>query len=129
MNRINRRLDAADDALRAALLRWRAPGWLPGALTLAAFFLLMMTRTLAQLAGLPLAERAAGVLALCAAASLGRRDERVAVLMLALIALTLFETLFEARARYLFIFAPLYITLAVCGVQALADRRTARKRS
>ena len=55
-------------------------------------------------------------------------DERVAVLMLALIALTLFETLFEARARYLFIFAPLYITLAVCGVQALADRRTARKR-
>ena len=70
-----------------------------------------------------------GVLALCAAASLGRRDERVAVLMLVLIALTLFETLFEARARYLFIFAPLYITLAVCGVQALADRRTARKRS
>ena len=61
MNRINRRLDAADDALRAALLRWRAPGWLPGALTLAAFFLLMMTRTLAQLAGLPLGARAAGV--------------------------------------------------------------------
>ena len=66
MNRINRRLDAADDALRAALLRWRAPGWLPGALTLAAFFLLMMTRTLAQLAGLPLGARAAGVLLLCA---------------------------------------------------------------
>ena len=73
------------------------------------------------------------VLALCAAASLGRRDERTAILMLALIALTLFETLFEARARYLFSFAPLYITLAACGIQALRDaasfQRLARRYS
>ena len=60
-----------------------------------------------------------GVLALCAAAALGRRDERAALLMLTLLALTLFETLFEARARYLFCFVPLYIALAACGMQAL----------
>ena len=65
MNRINRALDAADDALRAGLLSFRAPVWLTGGLTAAAFFLLMMTRTLAQLAGLPLAARAAGVMLLC----------------------------------------------------------------
>ena len=63
-----------------------------------------------------------GVLALCAAASLGRQDERAAVLMLTLLALTLFETLFEARARYLFSFAPLYIALAACGIQACRER-------
>ena len=63
-----------------------------------------------------------GVLALCAAASLCRQDERAAVLMLTLLALTLFETLFEARARYLFIFAPLYIALATCGIQACRER-------
>lgn len=63
-----------------------------------------------------------GVLALCAAASLGRRDERVAVLMLTLLALTLFETLFEARARYLFSFAPLFIALAACGIQTFLTR-------
>ena len=34
MNRINRALAAADDALRAGLLAWRAPAWLLGALTL-----------------------------------------------------------------------------------------------
>lgn len=59
------------------------------------------------------------VLALCAAATLGRRDERAALLMMTLLALTLFETLFEARARYLFCFVPLYIALAACGMQSL----------
>ena len=39
-----------------------------------------------------------------------------------LLALTLFETLFEARARYLFSFAPLFIALATCGIQTCLTR-------
>ena len=63
--RASRLLDAADDGLRRLLLRASVPAWLPGVLTFAAFWLLVMTRPLAQLAGAPQALRAAGVLALC----------------------------------------------------------------
>lgn len=45
-------------------------------------------------------------------------DARLDCLMLALLALSAFELLFEARSRYLFIYAPLYIALAVCGIGA-----------
>jgi len=58
-------LDRADEALRALLMGRRTPLWLPAAATLAAFFALMMTRTLVQLAGAALAARAAAVLMLC----------------------------------------------------------------
>ena len=43
-------------------------------------------------------------------------DHRVAVLQLAILGLTLFQLLFEARARYLFAYAPAYILLAGTGL-------------
>ena len=43
-------------------------------------------------------------------------DARVDCLMLSILALSAFELLFEARARYLYIYAPLYIALAVRGL-------------
>ena len=45
-------------------------------------------------------------------------DARLDCLMLAILALSAFELLFEARARYLYIYAPLYIALAVRGLDA-----------
>ncbi|MGN0775738.1 MAG: hypothetical protein ACI4MM_03575 [Candidatus Ventricola sp.] len=65
MKRLNALLERADDGLRRGLLERRLPGWLPGVCTFAAFFLLMMTRTLTQLAGAQTAARAAAVLVLC----------------------------------------------------------------
>ena len=48
------------------------------------------------------------------------------VVMLSLTGLFLFELLFEAKARYLFIYTPYYLVTAVCGVNAvtlyIADR-------
>ena len=49
----------------------------------------------------------------------GKKDERLAIIMLTLIGLTIFETVFEARARYLYAFLPLYIVLAVQGAGEL----------
>lgn len=46
-------------------------------------------------------------------------DSNIYVLMLALIGLTLFETIFESRARYLFIYAPIYIILGTMGLKML----------
>lgn len=42
--------------------------------------------------------------------------KEISVLMLAIIGLSLFELMFEARSRYFYIYAPLYILLAVCGI-------------
>ena len=41
--------------------------------------------------------------------------EKMAVVLLSLVGLTLFELLFEARARYLYTFAPVYLLAAVLG--------------
>lgn len=64
MKKLNAWLARADDGLRTLLLEHGLPGWLLGCCTFAAFFLLMMTRTLTQLAGAP-AARAWAVLVLC----------------------------------------------------------------
>ena len=48
-------------------------------------------------------------------------------LILSIIGLTLFEMLFEARSRYLFTYAPIFVILASVGLQCIADfwkRRT-----
>lgn len=50
------------------------------------------------------------------------KDKRITVVMVSIIGLTLFELLFEARARYLFAYVPLYIILAVCGIKFLLDK-------
>ena len=42
--------------------------------------------------------------------------------MLAVIGLTVFELLFEPRARYLYTYAPFYIILAVSGIQMIIKR-------
>lgn len=44
-------------------------------------------------------------------------NNSICVIMLSILGLTLFELLFEARARYLFTYAPLYIILAIYGFQ------------
>lgn len=56
------------------------------------------------------------------AATRGDDDRRdlLLTLMLALLGLTLFETLFEARARYLYAYAPLFVLAGVCGVRAVS---------
>lgn len=65
MKRLSVLLERADEGLRALLLGRKLPGWLLAALTFAAFYALMMTRTLTQLAGASAAARAWGVLMLC----------------------------------------------------------------
>ena len=70
-----------------------------------------------------------GVLALGSCAWMNGKDERLSVIMLSVIGFTLFETLFEARARYLLCFAPLYIMLCTMGLHALKTRLEAFRRS
>lgn len=53
--------------------------------------------------------------------SLSSKDHKNAVMMLSIIGLTVFELLFEARARYLFIYVPIYIVLAAQGIVKLCD--------
>ena len=50
-----------------------------------------------------------------------KKDSQIVVLMLAILGLTLFETLFEARARYLFGYASVYIFLAVTGLSRVEN--------
>lgn len=49
-------------------------------------------------------------------------SHNIAVLMLAIIGLSLFELLFEARSRYFYIYAPIYIILAVYGAGRISGR-------
>lgn len=65
MKRVNSLLERADEGLRRLLLGGKIPAWLLALCTFAAFFLLMMTRTLAQLDGAAMAARAWAVLVLC----------------------------------------------------------------
>lgn len=52
----------------------------------------------------------------------GKRNKQESVIMLAIIGLTIFETVFEARARYLFTYIPMYIILAIMGGHSLKER-------
>ena len=67
------------------------------------------------------------VLSLSFCSVLSPQAEAVSPLTLTLIGMFCYSVLFEARARYQFIFAPLYIVLAACGLLALEKRRRARK--
>lgn len=61
-----------------------------------------------------------GILFLAAVASLKRKHcEAEKVLMLSVVGLFLFETIFEARARYLFIYAPVFVLLAGLGARRI----------
>jgi hypothetical protein len=48
------------------------------------------------------------------------------VIMLAIIGLTIFELLFEARARYLYTYVPLYIVLAIYGIDCICKGNTSK---
>lgn len=52
----------------------------------------------------------------------GAEKGNKAILMLGIVGLTLFELLFEARARYLFIYAPIYIILCIYGLDFLRKK-------
>ncbi len=43
-------------------------------------------------------------------------------MLLSVVGLTLFELLFEARARYLFTYVPIYILLALYGLQFIKTK-------
>ena len=45
------------------------------------------------------------------------------IVMLAIIGLTIFELIFETRARYLYTYVPLYIILAAAGVQKIVEKK------
>jgi len=66
-------------------------------------------------------------LLLCVFAAFTQKNEGTALIMLSLIGLTAFETLFEARARYLYCFLPLYIALASLGLEAVRNRYSCMK--
>ena len=57
-----------------------------------------------------------GVLVLMFLAALGKQDRFTAALMISILLLTLYESLFEARARYLYAYIPFYILLALQGI-------------
>jgi len=42
--------------------------------------------------------------------------------MLSIVGLTLFEVLFEARARYLYTYAPVFCILASSGIEKLENK-------
>ena len=53
-------------------------------------------------------------------AAVGSQEEQIEnVILLALIGLTVFELIFEARSRYLFCYAPVFVLTAVLGVRNL----------
>ena len=56
------------------------------------------------------------------------RRDLMLTLMLALLGLALFELLFEARARYLYAYAPLYVLAGMCGVRAALDGIAGRRK-
>ena len=65
MKKLNALLESADEGLRRLLLGGQLPSCLLAAFTFAAFYGLMMTRTLTQLAGAQGSARAWGVLVMC----------------------------------------------------------------
>ena len=54
--------------------------------------------------------------------SVFQNKKELSVIMLAVIGLTVFELLFEPRARYSYTYAPFYIILAVSGIQMIIKR-------
>lgn len=45
------------------------------------------------------------------------KSRKIAIIILALMGLFLFETIFEARSRYIFVYVPLYIFVGVIGIK------------
>ena len=60
-----------------------------------------------------------GVLMLSLLACFGKSKRGLQVVMLSLVLVTLFEALFEARARYIYCFSPLFVVASVQGVKII----------
>ena len=60
-------------------------------------------------------------------AILNKFDKNISVVFLSLIGLTLFTLLFEARARYLYLYSTFYVIIAVLGIEALLYRKSKRE--
>ena len=58
-----------------------------------------------------------------AAALLRRREYAVQLCALSLLGLTAYQLLFEVWPRYLFLYAPVFLVLALLGVEKLGQRR------
>jgi hypothetical protein len=52
-----------------------------------------------------------------------KKANSVNVLMLGIVGLTIFELLFEARARYLFSYIPLYIVISIYGIGVIREKK------
>lgn len=62
------------------------------------------------------------LLLLCLTICLARKDRTVLVMILSILGLTAFELLFEARARYLYLYVPVYICIAATGWDAVCRK-------
>lgn len=49
-------------------------------------------------------------------------DSKVCVLMLSVIGITIFQLIFECRARYLYLYAPFYVLLGVSGIWHMVEK-------
>lgn len=67
-----------------------------------------------------------GILFWCFIAGFGEKHQYIRIIMLSLIGLTIFELLFEARARYLYIYTPFFILAAAYGLNTF-QKKTAKK--
>lgn len=63
-----------------------------------------------------------GVLSLSIVAGLYKDNKIQIVIMLALIGLTIFETIFEARARYLITYVPFFIIMVSMGITVIDEK-------
>lgn len=57
--------------------------------------------------------------AICCRNRDGDENNYLAIIILSLIGITLFETLFEARARYLYCFSPIFLVCSIMGMRNL----------
>ena len=63
---------------------------------------------------------------LCGVADWNQENDIWRVMMLSLVGLTVVELILEARARYLYIYAPFYVMLGTMGVWRMLDRMKRR---
>ena len=63
------------------------------------------------------------ILFLCFLAVFSPFEKTQSVLMMCLAGLFFYNVLFEARARYLYTYGPLYVALAVCGIRMIVQKK------
>lgn len=64
----------------------------------------------------------------CIGLFIEKQGEKYVVAMLAVLGLTLFLLIFESRARYLFLYTPIYLVLGMSGLKKIYDKLNKLKR-